>query len=285
MPRRRVDAACHWLLATSLATSITLHPRAADADACAPPAAPSAEDIEEARAAFLSGSELAQRRDWEGALVHFRRSFELSGAGASLYNAAAAHEELGDHLEALYLATCLLARDDLDAETRGRVDRLVERSRSSVATLELEGLPREDRVRSIRVGDTERHDTGRRPLEVYAAPGYVELAVTSTDGRSFAWRGRVEASATQLVHVAFTAPLPPPELPDEARSDEPDVRVERIGAATLGRRDDDRGEDDDLSPWLWVGAAVLVAAGAVVGIVLLTAPDRVEPRTDIVHVL
>jgi hypothetical protein len=256
-------------------------------DSCARPPAPSGDQIDEARTEFLAGTERAEAHDWPAALDHFRRSYALSGANASLYNAAAAHLELGQHVEVIHLARCLLERSDLDAATRQRVDRLLRESHSQVATLSLAGLPPPGRALRIDADGRALHDHGARPLEIYTQPGSVALTVTLEPDQRFVWRGLVGAGETRNVRIALSSRTDEGG-PDRDRGDEDEDPSDGTTVIPFDRdreRDEGEasGEDDDLTPWLLIGGGALAVAGAVVAIVLLTSSDRVDPRTDIVH--
>ena len=93
---------------------------------------PSADD-EFARKHFKLGEEYHNRADYEKALEHFTKSFELSGKPALLFNMARCQELLGEHQKAIDLYNRFLKHEPPQAElVRQRVanlTRLVDKKR------------------------------------------------------------------------------------------------------------------------------------------------------------
>lgn len=85
------------------------------------PAAPTAEQLAEAKAAFLKGRELFDAKDFEGAVKEFKESYRLSRNPLLLYNVGFTLDELKDKRMALFYYEKFLKDAPEDAAQRGEV--------------------------------------------------------------------------------------------------------------------------------------------------------------------
>jgi tetratricopeptide (TPR) repeat protein len=89
-----------------------------------PPAAPHAEQDTAARAAYLEGARHFDLAEYQAALESFKRSYQLSGAPALLYNIGQCHLHLGQRAEALHFYRTYLQLSP-DTTDRAQVERLI----------------------------------------------------------------------------------------------------------------------------------------------------------------
>jgi hypothetical protein len=96
---------------------------------------------DEAREAFLRGTEAAEAERWADSERAFRRAYELSGAPSALFNEAVALRALGRHVQACDAFARLLSlpREVVGDAMRAQAEHLRAESSTRVATLELAG--------------------------------------------------------------------------------------------------------------------------------------------------
>ncbi|MEZ4406313.1 MAG: tetratricopeptide repeat protein [Polyangiales bacterium] len=129
-PLRRAHA---WSLAAAIAS--------ASVAAYAQPAAQPA-NRSEAEVRFERGAALFGARNFEGALVEFQRSYELSGRPDLLYNIGRTYQNLGRYPEAAAAVEEYLRRaTDLPPARRAEVEATVEQLRGFIAHLRVRVTP------------------------------------------------------------------------------------------------------------------------------------------------
>lgn len=211
-----------------------------------PSGAPSESDRTEARERYEAGLAHVQAGRWADALTAFSAAYRLSGVGAALFNAATALRALGRNVEARdALDRLLTEHDDLDDSVRVVAAQMRDEVTARIAVLELVGIPGTAGDLAIRLDAAAVADTGARPLEVEADPGYRRLTVESpTEGR-FAWEGHLDEGQ---------------RLPVE-------VDLEK--------------ESDGIPWWAVAGGGALVAVGVVVLIAVLSTPDDPQVNAEV----
>jgi tetratricopeptide (TPR) repeat protein len=103
------------------------------------PSVAAADDLEAASAAFREGERAFLEDDYELALSHFRRAFELAPHDAVRFNVAVCLERLARFREAAAEYELAAASETLPPEERARASELRERVRSRLGTLEVRG--------------------------------------------------------------------------------------------------------------------------------------------------
>ncbi len=227
-------------------------------------------EVIEAREAFVAGSEAARAGRWRDALRHFTRSYALTGASASLYNAARALEELGRDLEARDAYDCVLAHPrSLDAATLGDVREHRNVVDELVPRLILEGLP--DASDSVIVElDGRAADDRRRPLVIAIDAGEHALRVERPGAEVFRWAGTLEPSERLVL-----------TLPGAVRATH---RREPLRPAPIEPPVDEGDRSIAEEPAFWIAIGAVVVAGTVAGIAVASSAG-IDPRTDVVHEL
>ncbi|MEM7608265.1 MAG: hypothetical protein AAF411_23165 [Myxococcota bacterium] len=164
---------------------------------------PSMDDVAEARERFTVGQEAAGEGRWSDALRAFRRSYELSGIAAALYNTATTYRSIGRYRLARDTFVQLL-RDHADGDSA-----MLESARSlrdevaaRVAVLSLHGLPESEPV-SVRLDDRSRDDTGDRPLSLDVDEGEHTVTVDREGYLPFEWQGAVAGGDERRIDAEF----------------------------------------------------------------------------------
>lgn len=214
-----------WLLVALLALSFSSHA-----------AAQAAGEEEEARQAFIQGSEAANEGRWADSLQYFQQAYMLSGVPTALYNAAMALRALGRHREARDAFQRILdEHGDSPAAEQSLEKRAEEAAR--VAMLILAGLDA-DADYSIRLDgrpvDVDRGIT----IELETDPGRRGLVAEREGYEPFTWEGDLSDGERRTIAVEMA-----------------EIEVESTSVLK--------------SPVFWiVVGAVLVGAGVGVGIFL-----------------
>ena len=110
-------------------------------------AAPSAraDDRDDARAEFAAGQAADQRREWQAAIEHYLRAYDLAPHPFALHNIGFDYEQLGQLREAVRFYERYL-RDAPDPADRVRVERLVATLRARPSKLTVRSSPPGARV-------------------------------------------------------------------------------------------------------------------------------------------
>lgn len=112
--------------------------------ALAPPVA-RADDRDDARVEFAAGQAADQRREWQAAIEHYLRAYDLAPHPFALHNIGFDHEQLGQLREAARFYERYL-RDAPDPADRARVARLVATLRARPSKLTVRSSPPGARV-------------------------------------------------------------------------------------------------------------------------------------------
>jgi hypothetical protein len=115
-----------WILVVLIAVVV---PRIARAD-----------DKKAAREEFAAGQEADKRKDYEVAIQHYLRAYDLSPHPNALYNAAVDYERIGDLRESATFYGRYLD-ESTDTEDRGKVTRLIENLRKRPSTVAIRTTP------------------------------------------------------------------------------------------------------------------------------------------------
>jgi hypothetical protein len=193
-------------------------PSSAPADT-PPTAAPSADAgaVKEAARRFKLGTELYAEENYEGALVEFRRAYELTGEYRVLYNIGQICFQLRDYVCALASFESYLAKGGADvAEARrDQIAADVDKLRSRIGLVRITtNVP----DAAVSIDDVPR---GRTPLPPVALSAGQHKVVALKPGRVTASESVYVAGAdTQSVHLdlADATPKPPSSPPSEPTS-------------------------------------------------------------------
>ncbi|MBX3125753.1 MAG: tetratricopeptide repeat protein [Polyangiaceae bacterium] len=94
-----------------------------------------------AKAQFAEGQRAFDRKDFDEALRHFRRAFELHRHDAVRFNIAVCFERLGRFREALEQYEAAAQSSELDAKQKQRATTKIDALRAELGTLEVDGSP------------------------------------------------------------------------------------------------------------------------------------------------
>ncbi|MDH5671097.1 MAG: hypothetical protein OEZ06_03050 [Myxococcales bacterium] len=227
-----------------------------------PSDAPSEEQLVEARELFAQGLERVEQQDWAAAEAMFRRVLAVKSSPVVAYNLASALAQLGRFVEAAELLRGVLRGGEADDLTRAAAEQLQRQIEPQIGSL------------TIRlVGDRSEVELLLDEHSLDAAPEIRTVSVDPGAHRVVARRGGQELAATD-VEVGGDASLRGEVRLNLPQSLDLSVKSSQSGqsaAARSGSGGHD-GVDDDASvatsPWLWLGAGVLVAGGVVLGILL-----------------
>lgn len=207
-------------------------------------------DVEEARSLFVAGSAAIEAGRWADAVDSFRRSYEVSGVPAALYNMAMALRALGRHREARDAFVILIDEHGPDLPVEMMRNGLVLRREEAerVATLVLEGLAAEPR-HGITFDGSDVQDGGERPLAIETDAGTHSLVVRLDGHRAFLWDGALGDGERLALAVTLA----------------PEVAPRR---GVLRR------------PAFWIVTGVVLLAGAAVGLWLWDRSQQLDPQSD-----
>jgi hypothetical protein len=104
-------------------------------------AEPSPESRDEARAEFQAGEQAFANDDYDLALRHFRRAYELAPNDAVRFNVAVCLERMGRFREAVAEYDAAARSEQLSEATRSRAREMAERGRQRLGTLRVTGSP------------------------------------------------------------------------------------------------------------------------------------------------
>jgi hypothetical protein len=168
----------------------------------------------EAKAEFGQGQRAFEKKDYQAALRHFQRAFELHAHDAVRFNIAVCLEKLGRHREALLQYQAAARSDQLDAKQRDRAERQARAAKAELGTLVVGGQP--DGA-DVLIGGEQLCNL---PCSIELDPGKHELSVRSgerSDSRAVFLR---KGEKTQ-VSVKLEASAPAPDEPPELRASDP----------------------------------------------------------------
>lgn len=227
-------------------------------------AEPTATESAFAHEEFGRGIEAIKAGKWEEAHGFFKRAYATTGDARILVNLAAAQKKTGRLVEAResYRRVLSSAQPDWLATHEASIKALVTELEASMPhlTVFVEGLEPADEVRidgakiaAPMLGSSIPVDPGTRVVTVVrdaaeATRETAELAAGESKVLTLDARKRAPAPEAALIASAPPPPFAPPAAPS--------------------------GDEEGLSPWIWIGIGALVAGGALVA-VLATRPDDV----------
>lgn len=175
-----------------------------------------ADDLEAASLEFGAGEEAFLEDDYEVALVHFRRAFELAPHDAVRFNVAVCLERLGRFRESAVEYDLAAASETLPAEERARARDLAARVRTRLGSLIVEARPERSEV----FVDGESRCRSPCTLELDPRADYaVEIVAGDARAATTAAVRRGERTVIELVARAPVVAVDPatPAAPVEAR--------------------------------------------------------------------
>ncbi len=184
----------------------------------------------EAEREFRLGYQALQARDCQTALVHYRRSLELSARPRTLFNIATCQEELGQDAAAIDSYRAFLAR----AESRDAALVVKARARLEALRGQLRGrlsIESDPPGAAVQI-DGERTPRGVTPVILTLEPGAHVVRLTTAE--AVAVERTVEVTPAGL--IALRVELPQPAA-IEIQVEPPDALIEldRSGAPARGR--------------------------------------------------
>ncbi|MDX2020766.1 MAG: PEGA domain-containing protein [Deltaproteobacteria bacterium] len=190
--------------------------------------APSQSDVKSAEAHFRRGVDLFNEGNADGAMVEFRRAYQLAPRFQILYNMAQVAFELHDYALAISLFEQYLhdggnqVSDDRSKSVKDEIAKLRERVGELRVMTNVNGA-------TVLVDDTVVGQTPIKPQLVNI--GRRRVTVTTADGRSELRVVEVAAGEQSVVNVSLRAPVPlRPALSRNAAPAAPTVRHESSGA-------------------------------------------------------
>lgn len=201
----------------------------------------------QAKEAFETGREAFAEDDYEAALQHFGRAFELRPHDAIRFNIGICLERLGRFREAMQQYERAADSEELDGEARERARKLAERVRGRLGTLRVEGSP----AGALVVVDGE--ELCRLPCAVSVDPGDHDL-VLRDDGGVVSRRG-AHVSRGGSTTVRF----------DGGTDSEQGAKAEEQSPAPATMSDADRSREELTAPsraLAWTGGALALAGAA-----------------------
>jgi hypothetical protein len=189
-------------------------------------AAPTREAKDEAQRRFEAGKDLYEENDFRGALIEFRRAYQLAPHFKLLYTIAQVHYQLQDYASALQTFEKYLADGarEIPAGRRAEVEKEIERLRTRVAKVEIvcNKSGAEVLVDDVEVGSTPLAkpvmvSAGRRRISVsMKGKATVTRTVDVAGGDSTSLTIELQDQDTEVKPVptaTATAPAPPPTHP------------------------------------------------------------------------
>ena len=173
---------------------------------CAPvPARAQASDdaLREAACHFQRGVTLYSQADYPGALLEFRRAYEVTPNGSVLYNIAETEYQLRDYASALTTFERYLVEAGNADSHRVEVETNIIELRSHVGRLTINTIPRGAEV------SVDDRVVGKTPFDNPVVVGVGRVRVTATmPGRTPASRDVEVAAQDDLTVLLQLAPLP-----------------------------------------------------------------------------
>ncbi|MFO0661774.1 MAG: PEGA domain-containing protein [Polyangiaceae bacterium] len=243
-------------------------------------AAPTSDELKEARKRFDAGITLFNEGDAQGALVEFRRAYSIDPRYQVLYNIARVLSALNEHAEALETYEKFLSDggDKIAPSRRTEVEKEIERLSTRVATLDIATQPP---GASLAIDDVPfngvtpakvRVKLGRRRVSV-SMPGF--LPTTTTVDIAGAESKKLSLTLVELAPKPVAAPVasaeekpaPPPEpvaviVPSAAPTTQP--RTVLSTGATVG----------------WIATGTMLTGAIITGAVALSAKHERDDLRD-----
>lgn len=236
-------------IALAVLAALALAPRGLGSPTLAHADEPADADAERARAIFQQGLDAAEEGRWADALPLFEESYAISAERAALYNLGATLRALGRHVEARDALRRLLADErPIDPTLRQQVEEMLADEEGRVATLEVTGGEGIEGLR-LRLDARELAIPTRWPLELALDPGRHVLEALAPGRIEHRWEDRLGSGDRRT--IALDLPLVP------------------------------RGEEVWESPWFWVVAGVVVAAGTAMAGILAHDAAQLRPQQGV----
>jgi hypothetical protein len=223
---------------------------------------PSDEVIREAGKHFQRGVTLYSETDYRGALVEFRRAYEITSNGSVLYNIGETEYQLRDYAGALTTFERYLIEAGPTDSHRAEVESNIRELRTRVGRLTINTIPRGAEV------SVDDRVIGKTPLDVPVVVGVGHVRVTATlAGRQPAIREIDVAAEDDLTVLLQLAPVP------SAKTAPPPARASSDGARTSASA-------GSLRPLAWVGAGVLGAGAVAMGLLAIHEGATLKSERD-----
>ncbi len=255
------------------------------ASVCLAAALVSGAAAQDARALFDSGVASFEAGRFEEALRSFEQAYATRPHPSVLVNIANCHLELGRPVEAAgYFERYLReAGNTIDQARRSQVERELANARVAIATLEVDAA--DGTVIQID-GRTAGATPLGRPIEVNPGPHAIDLRFPS-GGAQHEELTFERGAARRLTGTATPEPIetPPPvdqttaPMPHDVPPTETPRDHETFGMGSRSDRVDDGGDEDEISPVVWVagGASILcLGVGIAFGATALAQKDEFE---------
>lgn len=203
-------------LGAVLAVMISLSSAHARAQGATP--APSKEAVREAEGHFKRGVELYGERDYKGALVEFKRAYQIAPSPSVLYNIGQTQFQLQSYAAALPALEQYAAEGKPTGARKKEVEASIATLRARVGTLDI--------ASNVEGADVtvDEESVGKTPLPkpVLVSVGTRKIVV-SAEGFPPATRS-VDVAAGDALHlsVELTKPPPPPPPPPSAHVEPPE---------------------------------------------------------------
>jgi hypothetical protein len=177
--------------------------------------------MDEAQRHFRRGKELYEDNDYQGALVEFRRAYDLAPSFRLLYNIAEMHYQLQDYPAALrYFARYLQdGGADVPSDRREEVQKEIERLRARVASvfIETNRIQAEISVDDVPVGKSPLPDkvlvsAGRRKITA-TIPGRLPVSKVIEVAGQESVRVALEFAPDPVASTDLTAAVPAESRP------------------------------------------------------------------------
>jgi len=251
--------------------------------------APARADDAQAQALLKQGQELLEKSDFQGALDVLKRAQALSVDASIQLEIAAAHEGLGNQVEAAEIYESL-GDEGLFGDKEKRREKQLEALRTALARLTIE----------CRVDDAIIRVNGRKvgtsplPNDVYAKPGKVVIGA-KTPGKKVEVEHQIKAGEHKEIKITMrevvkqkvppvTAGVPPSATPSASASQTPSGQPTPAGQVQrpAGPRDSGGFPPRILGRrWTWVAAAGTVVCAVVgMGLGLSAVSDFEEYKDD-----
>jgi hypothetical protein len=249
---------------TSTGASLAAEPRSGDGQVTKP--SPTQSELDDAQRHYKRGVELFKNAVYDGALIEFRRAFELAPSYKILYNIGQVNRQLDDYAAAVdaYRRYLREGASNVPDARKAQVEAEIEKISQWVGTIQVSSsLPgAEISVDDLAIGRVPIHsalvNAGRRRITATVA------------GRSPLTR-IVDVATGETVKLAFdfveaTAESPPPKssrpsepVPEPTKRTTVRTRPELAESSTSSQP----SASSHGTPWLLWGGAVLLAGGAV----------------------
>ena len=250
-PRTRHAALWLCLVLQLMAAATALQPAAAQSDADATRAA-------SARAFFEEGVRLAEQGDWTDAEDRFRRALALRTSPVIAYNLASTLAERGKLVEASEMLRRVLADGNLEPGLKASAARQLSDLAARIAHLAVD-------VRGWQAGDgvlldgTRLLDAQLR-IEIPVDPGSHQLRLERSGATVAVYGVELAPGASRRVTLEARTLAPTPQSVAPSAEPEPAQPLTAANAAV------DDGGGVWTRWWFWTGAAAVVGAGVVIGV-------------------